>query len=207
MNLPISAGNNVIDDNSKEMSDEVLVAAAKGGDATAFVELSKRHSHQLLRRAYQITRNWHDAEDAVQDSLLKAFSHLKDFEERARFSYWLAQITTNSALMILRKKRGYVEIPIESENDDYGTWQRWEPRDPKESPEGYYAQREREQLLRGAILRLPVIFREVVELQQARECSAQELAQVLGISVAAAKSRLCRARTVLRTVLLDRLAF
>jgi DNA-directed RNA polymerase specialized sigma24 family protein len=67
-----------------------------------------------------------------------------------------------------------------------------------------YVQHEREQVLREAILRRPSIFREVVQLQQAQECSAQELAQALGISVRAVKSRLSRAKTALRTILLER---
>jgi RNA polymerase sigma-70 factor, ECF subfamily len=205
MNLPMSAENNiVINDSPKEVSDELLVSAAKSGDAGAFVELSKRHSRQLLQRAYQITRNWHDAEDAVQDSLLRAFSHLKDFEGRASFSSWLTQITTNSALMILRKKRIYLEIPIGGTDEHPGTWEGWEPRDLGQSPEDRCAQREREELLRRAICRLPPVFRDAVQLQHAQGWSARELAQALGISVAAVKSRLTRARMALRRSLLER---
>jgi RNA polymerase sigma-70 factor (ECF subfamily) len=205
MNLRMSPENNIItNDSPKEVSEEQLVSAAKSGDADAFVELSKRHSHRLLQRAYQITRNWHDAEDAVQDSLLKAFSHLKDFEERSRFSYWLTQITTNSALMILRKKRVYLEIPIDGADAHPGTWEAWEPRDRGQNPEDHCAQQEREELLRRAICRLPPVFRDAVQLQYAQEWSAPELAQALGISVAAVKSRLTRARMALRRSLLER---
>ena len=61
-----------------EMSDALLISAAKSGDAIAFVELSTRHSEKILRRTYRIVKNWQDAEDVLQDSFMKAFVHLKD---------------------------------------------------------------------------------------------------------------------------------
>jgi RNA polymerase sigma-70 factor (ECF subfamily) len=163
-----------------------------------FVEHSRRHSTKLLHRTYRMTRNWQDAEDVLQESFLKAFIHLKDFEERSSFASWLTQITINSALMILRKKRGHPEISIEGNNDDYETQERREPRDLRPNPESRCVLREREQLLEEAVLGLPVLFREVVQLRQTQECSVRELAEALGISVAAAKSRLSRAKTALR---------
>jgi len=185
-----------------ETSDAVLVSTAKSGDANAFVELSKRHSNRLLETTYRITRNRQDAEDALQDSLLKAFSHLKDFQERSSFSTWLTRIAINSALMILRKKRVCVEISIDGTDDPDGKYERWEARSPTEDPESRLAREEREELLRDAILRLPPVVREVVELRQARDYSAREIAQALGISIPAVKSRLSRAKLTLRAALL-----
>lgn len=84
MNLPSFPGSNVtVCCNPKEMSDELLVEAAKSGDAAAFVELSGRHSSKLLRTLYRITRNWEGAEDMLQKSFLKAFIHLRKFEGRS----------------------------------------------------------------------------------------------------------------------------
>jgi RNA polymerase sigma-70 factor (ECF subfamily) len=206
MSLLISAGSNdVIEDGPMEMSDEVLVSTAKSGDAIAFVELSKRHSSRVLQTAYRITRNWQDAEDVLQDSLLKAFSHLKNFQEKSSFSTWLTRIAINSALMILRKKRGCFEISIDGSDgsdDSGGKYERWEARSLVEDPESRLAREEREQLLRDAILRLPRLCREVLELRQAREYSTREIAQALGISVPAVKSRLSRAKLTLRAALL-----
>ncbi len=203
MSLLMSAeSNDVIEDDSMEMSDEVLVSTAKSGDANAFVELSKRHSNRLLQTTYRITKNRQDAEDALQDSLLKAFSHLRDFQEKSSFSTWLTRIAINSALMILRKKRGGFEISIDGTDSPSDQYERWEVKSLTEDPESGYVRREREKLLRDAILRLPPVFREVVELRQAREYSAREIAQALGISVAAVKSRLSRARMTLRATLL-----
>ena len=203
MSLLMSAvSNDEIEDGPMEISDEALVSTAKSGDANAFVELSKRHSNRVLLTTYRITRNWQDAEDALQDSLLKAFSHLNGFQQKSSFATWLTRIAINSALMILRKKRVCVEVSIDGSDDPDDKYERWEARSLTEDPESRFARSEREELLRDAILRLPPVCREVVELRQARDYSAREIAQTLGISVAAVKSRLSRARLTLRATLL-----
>ena len=201
MNLSMSSDNHVSLNGSLRMvNDELLVFAAKSGDAAAFAELRRRHASKLLRTIYRITRNWEDAEDAVQDSFLKVFLHLSKFERRSSFGSWLTSIAINSALMIARKKRS-CEISIDGINDDSGASERWELPDLREDPERCYARNEREQLLKSAIRRLRPNFREVVELQQTEKFSTKELAQILGISVPAAKSRLLRARMALRASL------
>jgi RNA polymerase sigma-70 factor (ECF subfamily) len=201
MNLLISSDNPVPFRGSLRMlNDELLVLAAKSGDVTAFAELRRRHSSRLLRTTYRITRNWEDAEDAVQNSFLKVFLHLNRFESRSSFASWLTSIGINSALMIMRKKRSR-EISIDGLNDDSGASERWELPDLREDPERCYARNEREELLKNAIRRLRPKFREVVELQRTGELSTNELAQLLGVSVPAVKSRLARARMALRTSL------
>jgi RNA polymerase sigma-70 factor (ECF subfamily) len=199
--LNLSAHDVVIERGLNEMREELLVSAAKSGDAVAFVELSKRHSNKILRRAYRIVKNWQDAEDVLQESLLRAFLHLKDFEERCSFSSWLTRIAINFALMNLRKKRGHIETSMEVVNDDHGIHYRWEPRDPAEDPESHCSRRETEDLLEGAIRQLPPILRQVVQLKLIDGRSGEEVSQTLGISVPAAKSRLARAKSALRVSL------
>jgi RNA polymerase sigma-70 factor (ECF subfamily) len=196
-----SANNSVIMRSLNEMSDTLLVSAAKAGDVVAFDELSTRHSEMILRKTYRIVKNWQDAEDVLQDSFMKAFVHLKDFEERSSFCSWLTRIAINSALMILRKKCGRIEISTDTTDDEFGIRERWEPRDRAESPESRCARREREGLLRRTIQQLPPLLRDVVQLRHIEDRSMEEVAQVLGISVPAAKSRLTRARVALRTSL------
>ena len=88
MNAIIPSANNLaIGDGINKMSEELLVSAAKSGDALAFVELSKRHSNKILRRVYRIVKNWQDAEDVLQESLMRAFLHLKEFEEMIEFLF------------------------------------------------------------------------------------------------------------------------
>jgi RNA polymerase sigma-70 factor (ECF subfamily) len=196
-----SANDPAINCGSSEMSEQLLISAAKLGDTVAFVELSKRHSHKILRRAYRIVKNWQDAEDVLQESLMRAFLHLKDFEERSSFSSWLTRIAINFALMGLRKKRGHVEIPMEFINDDHEVTYRWEPKDPSESPESHCSRREAEARLDLAIRQLPPRLRQVAQLNLIDGRSGEELAHTLGISVPAAKSRLSRARNALRVKL------
>jgi RNA polymerase sigma-70 factor, ECF subfamily len=184
-----------------ELPEGRLISAAKAGDAVAFVELSKRHSHKILRRAYRIVKNWEDAEDVLQESLMRAFLHLKDFEERSSFSSWLTRIAINFSLMSLRKKRGHIETSMEVMKDDHGTGYRWEPKDPAENPESCCSRREREDLLEDAIRSLPPTLRQVVQLKLIDGRSGEEIAHTLGISVPAAKSRLARAKTALRVSL------
>src|ERR1700757_4578704 len=100
------------------MDDELLVSAASAGDSSAFVELYERHSRKVLPRIYRITKNREDAEDAFQDAVLRAFAHMKGFEGRSNFTSWLTRIAINSALMVLRKRRGGAEISIEQMSDD-----------------------------------------------------------------------------------------
>jgi RNA polymerase sigma-70 factor, ECF subfamily len=205
MNSPMLAVNQatVIEDDPTKMSEAALVSMAKSGDRDAFIELNRLHSDRLLRTAYRVTRNWPDAEDALQDAMLRAFSHLKDFQEKSSFHTWLTRIAINSALMILRKKRGCYEMSFYGIDGSGDNYECWEVKSPSEDPESGFERKEREALLRDAILRLPQVLREAVELQQARGYSHREIAQALSISVPAVKSRLARAKLSLRTALLS----
>ena len=200
MNISMLSGDQGSHGSSKTMNDEPLVLAAKSGDPDAFDELRRRHSSKVLRTLYRITRNWEDAEDALQDASLKVFLHLNEFEGRSSFSSWFTRIAINSALMMMRKKHGR-EVSIDGTDDDSGASERWELRDLKEDPEACYMQKEMKELLKSAIVRLRPAFRDAVELQQTGGYSTKEMAQVLGISQAAAKSRLLRARIALRASL------
>ncbi len=201
MNLPMPAVNIVdIDYSPTEMSDETLAARAKSGEMDAFVELSQRHANRVFQTTYRITKNRQDAEDALQEAFLNAFTHLKNFEGRSSFSTWLTRIAINSALMALRKKRTCHEIPIDG--GPVGNFVIREPQSPMGDPESHYVRGERHKLLRKAIHRLPPIYREVIHLQETKEHSLREIAQSLGITVPAVKSRLSRAKNALRTAMI-----
>jgi RNA polymerase sigma-70 factor, ECF subfamily len=180
-------------------TDEVLVAAAKLGDHSAFLELWTRHSSRAFKTTRRITGNRDDAEDAIQDAWMKAYVHLNTFDGRAQFSTWLMRIAINSALMILRRKRAHPEASMEISGSD--TWQHWEIADQTKNVEELYASHERVERLRQAIYRLQPTLRNVVEIHQSNDRSVKEIAELAGISLAATKSRLLRARKVLRRVL------
>ena len=97
----------------REPEDGQLLASAKSGQAAAFAELCQPHAEKILRVTYRITKNQEDAEDAVQDSLFEALLNIEQFGGRSGFSTWLTSIAINSALMILRKRRDFSEIPGE----------------------------------------------------------------------------------------------
>ncbi len=179
-------------------TDEVLVAAAKLGNHPAFAELWMRHSNTAFKIVYRVTGNKDDAEDAIQDAWMKAYVHLKTFDNRSKFSTWLTRIAINSALMILRKKRTHPETSMDWSVDGGETWQHWELADKRANTEEHYTRKETERELKRAILRLRPALRTIIEIQQSTDGSIKDLADVAGISVAAVKSRLLRARTVLR---------
>lgn len=183
---------------SDESVEKRLVEAAKRGHSTAFTALCERHTKQLFRAAQNITRNHEDAEDAVQDALLSAFVHLRNFDGRSKFGTWLTRIAINSALMILRKKRNAPVVDLGGAEDSSSGGLNHEMPDRAPNPELHYAKREEARILNSAIQELRPALREVVQKQQLQETSIRETAAAMGISEAAAKARLFHARVKLR---------
>jgi RNA polymerase sigma factor (sigma-70 family) len=125
--------------------------------------------------------------------------HARDFDGRSSFTTWFTRIAINSALMILRKKRAHPEHSLDDDGGDAGAPPKsWIVADSAANPERLYAQAERERLLKAAVSDLRPTIRKAVEVGQLQDRSMRETAQVLGISVAAAKARLFHARAALR---------
>ena len=171
-----------------------LVAAARSGSAAAFVELREIYAQRVYRRLLNITRNREDAEDALQDTFLRAYKALHAFEERASFYTWVTTIAINSALMILRRRRIRSEVsfdrPSETEEEILG----FEFKDTGPTPEHICVHRQRYAHTLRSIGKLQPRLRQVIEMQVKDKCSVREIAQALQISEAAVKSRLRRAR-------------
>lgn len=179
------------------VDDELLVEAARSGEEWAFVELCTRNSKVVFNTIYGVTKNREDAEDALQDSMMRAFLHLKQFDGRSSFATWFTRIGINSALMILRRRRIHLEISIDATTAGE-TWQTWQIADNSPDPEKHYAMCERSSDLKRAICQLPNALRSVVERGQMEGHSMKQIADNIGISVPAAKSRLARAKVALR---------
>ena len=174
-----------------------LVAAAKGGDITAFETLVGRYERKIFRLAQNITQNKEDAEDVMQEAFLKSYQHLDEFQGNSRFYTWLVRIAVNQALMKLRKRRPNVV----SLDEEVNTGEETVPRDVQDwgpSPADRYAQTELSGILTNAISELDPSFRVVFQLRDIEELSTEETADVLNLSVPAVKSRLLRARLKLR---------
>jgi RNA polymerase sigma-70 factor (ECF subfamily) len=177
----------------------LLVSAAKAGDTGAFEELVNRYERKIFRLAMNITQNREDAEDVMQDAFLKSYQHLDRFQGDSRFYTWLVRIAVNEALMKLRKRRPNqvsLDEPLKDSEGDESVFREIEDWGP--SPEKRFAQTELNEILNSVIGELDPIFRVAFLLRDVEGLSTEDTAQILGISVAAVKSRLLRARLKLR---------
>jgi RNA polymerase sigma-70 factor, ECF subfamily len=174
--------------------ERLLICAAQSGSSAAFAELQGRYSQRIYRTILKITKNEEDAEDALQDSFLRAYLGLKDFEGRANFYTWLTRIAINSSLMLLRKKRRDLEISFECVSEADRDYTQFDLKDTMPNPEESYDRLQRRLKLLRSIRKLTPHLRKVVEIRMIRECSLTETASKLDITEAAVKSRLHRAR-------------
>ena len=174
--------------------DLALVAAAKSGSGHAFDVLVERHAQRILGVAQRVTRSREDAEDVVQQSFQKAFVHLQEFEGRSSFSTWLTRIAINEALMCLRTNRRARAVSINELSTGEESALALQIPDLGASPERSCSQQERERILSFAITQLTPGIRTAIQLVELDERSLKESAQMMGVSVATAKSRVFRGR-------------
>jgi RNA polymerase sigma-70 factor (ECF subfamily) len=183
------------------ISDDDLITAAQRGDQHAFVELCRRHSAVTRKKILRIVQNEEDAEDALQDTLLRAYTHLSSFRRACKFSTWLTTIGINSALMILRKRRVRRETYLIGSSRDTERVELPEPADRSPGPEGIYLRQQAIRLVRREVKKLKPSLRSIVNHYYQSECSLEETAKAQEISLGAAKSRLLRGRVRLRSSL------
>ncbi len=181
----------------EQFSDMQLVELIRLGDGDAFAILTQRYKKRLLRTAVRITKNTEDSEDAVQEAFLKAYWRIETFRGQSSFSTWLTRIVINTCLMQLRKNRTRPHISLDETNENGTAWVDYLP-DRAVDIEAAYASQEKAELLANAIMRLRPTLRSVVDGYQRYDCTMAELAERNGLSTAAVKSRLLRARTALK---------
>jgi RNA polymerase sigma-70 factor (ECF subfamily) len=182
-----------------EVFDEApLVDRARSGDTAAFTELVNRYERKIFRLAKHITQNDEDAEDVLQETFLKAYSHLDSFQGQSKFYTWIVRIGVNEALMKLRKRKSSKTVSLDEPTDtgedtmvrEIAVWD--------EDPEQKYSRNELREILDKAVDSLKPAFRTVFVLRDIEELSTEETASALDISIPAVKSRLLRARLQLR---------
>ncbi len=181
-------------------NEATLVAEAKEGNAEAFTVLMNQYERNIFRLALNITSNKEDAEDVLQESFLKAYTHLGRFQGNSRFYTWVVRIAVNESLMKLRKRRSDRQVSLDEKletEDDNGLPPR-EIVDWGDNPEQRYAKTEWQEILAEATQSLEPAFRTVFTLRDVEQLSTEETAEALGLSVPAVKSRLLRARLKLR---------
>ena len=178
--------------------ESALVSGAKLGDGAAFTQLVNRYERKIFRLAKHITQNEEDAEDVLQDTFLKAYEHVGEFQEQSKFYTWLVRIAVNEALMKLRKRKTGKIFSLDETVDTGEEMVAREIAVWEDNPEQRYGQEELRAILQQAIDSLSPLFRTVFVLRDIDELSTEETASALGISVPAVKSRLLRARLQLR---------
>lgn len=180
------------------LPDSELVSFCQGGQENAFAELMARHRNSAMKVALSILRDRQEAEDEVQNAFWKAYEHIGHFQGESKFSTWLTRIVVNQCLMRLRQLRRarilYLEEGLASSEDNLTL----ELRDSRQSPEQELGREEVAKVLQAEIRKTPPLLRKVFLLRDVEQRPMPEVAETLGISVAAAKSRLLRARAELR---------
>jgi RNA polymerase sigma-70 factor (ECF subfamily) len=185
--------------------DSKLLILARQGDATAFDTLIRRHDRFLYRFARSILLDDYEAEDVVQETFIKAFRRLVDFRGEASLSTWLRRITLNEALARKRRRRSTVEFGALQ----HGANAQIEPSviaGSAQDPELMAAQQQLRKLLERAIEKLPDSLRTVFVMRDVEELSTADTARLLGLGEPTVKTRLHRARRMLREVLGDQIA-
>jgi len=186
-----------------DLSDQVLVDKVKKGDYQAFEALVNRYEGKVYRLSMRMLRNQEDAEDALQEAFLQVYRGLKSFEGRSTFSTWLFRLATNVCLMKIRHRETEPAklLPLEDylpqhEDGEHPQIQKW-----PERPEDVLLNKESREKMLEALEELPAEYRAVFILRDVEGLSNVEAGETLGISVAAVKSRLHRARLTLRGML------
>jgi RNA polymerase sigma-70 factor, ECF subfamily len=180
-------------------NDMRLVKAAQKGDYKAFTSLVRKHSQTIYLMALKLIRDPEDAREVVQESFLKAYLYMSQFQGEARFSTWLGRIACNEALMRIRRRPPLEPVSLNqmvSPFDDIPLGSQIE--DERPDPESAWRLAELRQVVHRAIRTLAPRYRKVVILRHIQDRSTRETAEILGLSVTAVKSRLRRARCELR---------
>ena len=189
----------------EQFNEAALLRRVLAGEYDLFYELVRPYERRVYAAAFAILRNEADAEDVAQEAVLKAFKHIRQFRAESRFSTWLIQITVNESLMRRRRERTVPMEAIDGHRSGRGDEEsEYAPRDFadwREIPSEALERKEVRQRLAEALGTLDRKYREVFMLRDMEHLNIQETAEALGISVASVKTRLLRARLMLRDLL------
>jgi RNA polymerase sigma-70 factor, ECF subfamily len=179
------------------LPDEDIVGRILAGEAPLFEVLMRRHNQRLYRAARAILRDDREAEDVMQEAYVNAYTHLAQFDRRAKFSTWLTKIAVHEALARARRRGRYASL------DDSSLEERM-PTLSSPDPERQAFGREIGAFIEAAVEDLADGYREVFMLRQVQGMSTAETAEVLGLSEDVVKTRFSRARAALQRDLLAR---
>ncbi len=188
------------------LDDESLVGRARSDDPNAFRTLMQRHNRRLYRAARSVIGNDVEAEDVLQEAYVRAFTHLEGFRGEARFSTWLTRIVLNEALGRVRRRREIVDLSVLDRPGGQPRIVLFPTSASPGDPEAEAARSQLRQMLENAVDELPDVFRSVFVMRDIEDMSIDETAAHLGLRPETVKTRLHRARRLLRDTLDAQLA-
>jgi RNA polymerase sigma-70 factor, ECF subfamily len=190
-----------LENSAGESGEQELIRRVRTGEHELFYQLVQPYERRVYSAAFAILRNQADAEDVAQEAILKALKHIQQFRAEARFSTWLIQITVNEARMRLRKDHARIMESMVEQQDEDGHYTPRDFADWREIPSETLERSEIRESLTRALASLNEKYQEVFVLRDVQQLSIAETAKSLGISAAAVKTRLLRARLMLRDLL------
>jgi RNA polymerase sigma-70 factor, ECF subfamily len=192
-------------DAMEPLSEQALIASILAGERDKFHLLIRPYEQQIYRTAFALVKNEAEAEDVVQDAVLKAYRKLASFRGDAKFSTWLVAITLNEARGRLRKANRAAFDSLDAQREESGDFTPAALTDWREIPLAALERQELRALIQNAVSELPESYREIVTLRDVEELSVNDTAALLGISVGLVKVRLHRARMMLQKKLVPQL--
>lgn len=199
---PTAAGaENTASNDGKRAAEQILISRIMVGEKDLFIELVRPYQRTVYATVISMLGSKEDAEDVTQDALLKALARLHQFRRESAFGTWLIQIAINEARMRRRKLRHGIMFSLTSEPDGEGAYVPKDFADWREIPSEALERNEIREALAKALTSLEERYRLTFILRDVNELSITETASILGISPAAVKSRLRRARLMLRDIL------
>lgn len=182
------------------MQDELLIRRAQRGDADAFEQLLLEHQKNVYNLCYRMAGNPDDAMDLSQETFLRAWRCLDQYQFASAFSTWLYRLCSNICIDFLRRRRRQQTVPLTFEDAD-GEEQTYAVPDPAPLPEEQVELKLTRETLAAAMAQLLPEHRAVLQLRVVNEMSYEQIADVLDIQIGTVKSRLSRARNQLKRIL------
>lgn len=176
-----------------EFDEKQLIDRASRGDAEAFNALLGAHEKQMYAVSLRMCQNREDAQDCLQEAMIRVFRAISGFKGQSSFSTWLYRITMNTCLDELRRRKTKQNSSLDGLLD-----MGWAPADENMSPERHAMNAETRRQLNAAISNLPEDMRSAIVLRDIHGLSYDEIADVLNINVGTIKSRISRGRVKLR---------
>jgi len=197
----MAAGMEPLENPAQQDYEQRLIQRIRDGEHEVFYDLIRPYERRVYATAFAILRNEADADDCAQEAVLKAFKNIRQFRAESKFSTWLIQIAINEARMRRRKQRADLIEPIEKDKGEDSAYTPREFADWRDIPSEALERKEIREKLAEALASLGQIYREVFVLRDMEHLSIEETAKALGISTASVKTRLLRARLMLRDLL------